>query len=354
MTGLTRTNRDYWVCQLAGWGTLTVFEILASSSGDARATLRFALAKIVVSATGLLLSHLWRGHLRRHAWIDRASGLPLKRLAAGLLVLALVQCGCLLLADVALHHGAFFDNGPGESLLFNLVLLALLWYAVFAFWTACYAVALSRRRAEHFQLEKLRLEIDVKEAELRALQAQLNPHFFFNSLSSIRALVYEDAEAAAHAIHQLAGLMRRSLRSHLAPTARLDDELAAVQAYLDMEKLRFEERLQPELDVPADLGAEPLPPMILQTLVENAVRHGVERATGPCRVRISVRREAGGVRLVVANQGRLVVDSESTRVGLANASRRLALQFGTAATCSLAESAGWVTATVWLPGETAA
>ncbi len=354
MTGLPRNNRDYWVCQLAGWGTLTIFEILGSSSGNVRAALRFALAKIVVSVTGLLLSHLWRGHLRRHAWIDRASGLPLKRIAAGLLVLALAQCGCLLLADVVFHHGAFFDNGPGESLPFNLVLLALLWYVVFAFWTACYAVALSRRRAERFELEKLRLEVDVKDAELRALQAQVNPHFFFNSLSSIRALVYEDADAAAHAIHQLAGLMRRSLRSNLAPTARLDDELAAVQAYLDMEKLRFEERLQLELDVPADLGAEPLPPMMLQTLVENAVRHGVERATGPCRIRVSVRRETGGVRLVVANEGRLVADSESTRVGLANASRRLALQFGAAAACSIAGNDGWVTATVWLPREPAA
>ncbi len=349
---MTRTERDYWVCQLAGWGSLATFGVLSSSFGDWRAGLRFAVAKLFVSTTGLLLSHLWRGLLRRRAWIDRASGLPIARLAAGLLALAATQTGFLLLSDLTFRGGAFFADGADE-LAFDLVLLLLLWFLVFAFWTLCYAVALSRRRAERFEVEKLRLEVSVKEAELRALQSQVNPHFFFNSLSSIRALVYEDAGAAARAINQLAGMMRHSLQAGHQATARLDEELAAVNAYLDMEKLRFDERLQLAVDVPPELGGVMLPPMVLQTLAENAVRHGVERTTGPCRIRIAARREPGRVCVTVANEGRLIADSASTRVGLANAGQRLALQFGAAASCGIDESEGWVTATVTLPAEAA-
>jgi hypothetical protein len=351
---LNRSEHDYWICQLAGWGTLTVFAVLSSSFGDWRAALRFAVAKSAVSLTGLLLSHLWRGHLRRKAWIDRASGLPLGQIAIGLLGLAIVQTGCLLLADLIFRHGAFFEGGADDPLLFNIGLLVFLWFLVFAFWTLCYAVALSRRRAARFELEKLRMEVNVKEAELRALQSQVNPHFFFNSLSSIRALVYEDAGAAALAINRLAGMMRHSLKSDRQATVPLSEELAAVEAYLEMEKLRFEDRLQPQLDIAPGLESVALPPMLLQTLVENAVRHGVERATGPCRIMITAGRAEGGVSIQVANQGRLAVDSASTRLGLANASRRLALQFGDRATCSIAESEGWVTATLSLPREAAA
>lgn len=348
--GLDRTERDYWACQLAGWGLLSVLGVLSSSFGDWHAALRFAVAKIVCSAAGLALSHQWRGLLRRRAWIDRASGLPLGTLAAGLLGLAVVQTGVLLLTDLVFRGGAFFDLGPDESLAANLVILVALWFLVFAFWTLCYAVALSRRRAARFELEKLRLEVSAKEAELRALQSQVNPHFFFNSLSSIRALVYDDAEAAARAINRLAGMMRHSLKTGQQASVRLDEELAAVQAYLDMEKLRFEDRLQLDVDVPAGLGGVLLPPMVLQTLVENAVRHGVERTTGPCRIRITATSaDDGGARVVVANEGRLIADSESTRVGLANANRRLALQFGAEAGCAIAEADGWVTATVTLP-----
>lgn len=351
---LAKTHRDYWFCQLAGWGTLTLFGILGSSFGDWHAALRFAVAKAVCGLTGLALSHAWRAQLRRRAWVDRASGLPLGPLAAGVLLLALAQTGCLLVTDLVFRRGAFFELGPDESLVLHLVILVVIWAVVFAFWTLCYAVALSRRRAARFEVEKLRLEVSMKEAELRALQSQVNPHFFFNSLSSIRALVFEDAAAAARAVNQLAGMMRHSLKTGQQPTVRLDEELAAVQAYLDMEKLRFEDRLQLDVAVPPALGAVLLPPMVLQTLVENAVRHGVERATGPCRIRIAAARAGeGGVRVTVANEGRLIDDSESTRLGLANANRRLALQFGADAGCTIAEADGWVTATVSLPGAVA-
>jgi hypothetical protein len=341
------STRDYWLFQLAGWGTLTVFAVLSTSHGWGEAALRFALAKTMCTACGLLVSHGWRLFLRRRGWIDRNGAFPVKSILAGLLVLSLVQSTILVLADLLFRHGALLED-PAEApgLLLGIVLL---WYAIFAIWTLCYSTALSRRRALRFELEKLQLEVSVKDAELRALQAQVNPHFFFNSLNSIRALIYHDPDLAAQAVGQLGGMMRHSLRAGQVPTVRLADELAAVDAYLGMEKHRFDSRLQLGLDVEPGLDDVQIPPMALQTLVENAVKHGVEPSIGACALRIGARRVGDQVELTVANQGRLLQHSSSTRLGLANTSQRLSLLFGPRASCTLLERDGWVVAQVVLP-----
>jgi hypothetical protein len=346
------STREYWLFQLGGWGGLTVFAILSALNGQTEETLRFILAKTMCMMSGLLLSHCWRLVLRRRGWIDRHGAPPLKGILGGLLVLSVVQTGILVLADLLFRHGALLREPEIVSLL---VFLFLLWFALFSVWTLCYSTMLARRRALRFELEKLQLEVSVKDAELRALQAQVNPHFFFNSLNSIRALIYHDPDLAAHAVGQLGGMMRHSLRAGQVATVRLADELAAVDAYLGMEKHRFDSRLQLSLDIEPGLDDVQIPPMALQTLVENAVKHGVEPSIGTCELRIAARRipDQDRVELTVANQGRLVEASGSTRVGLANTSRRLSLLFGPQASCTLAERDGWVVAQVVLPQERA-
>jgi LytS/YehU family sensor histidine kinase len=236
-----------------------------------------------------------------------------------------------------------------SSLVLDLSMMLLLWFMVFLAWTLAYAVALSRRRAVRLELEKLELQVSAKEAELRALQAQVNPHFFFNSLNSIRALAYQDADAAGQAIGQLAGMMRYSLQSGQFATARLAEEWAAVQTYLQLEKLHFDDRLLLELAIEPGLDDVKIPRMLLQTLVENAVKHGVEPSLAPCRVHITARLLDNMLELKVDNQGKLAVTSTSTRLGLANAGKRLALLFGSSASLSLIEQDGWVLATASLP-----
>jgi two-component sensor histidine kinase len=344
---LGTARRDYWLCQLAGWGSFAVVAVLSSSQGSTESVLRFTLAKIACMITGLGLSHLWHQFLRSRGWLDRNRAFPFLSILAGISLLAVLQLGCLLLADLVFRHGALFDERDALPIVF--MMLFFIWFATFLVWTLCYAMVLSRRRALRFELEKLELEVSVKDAELRALQAQINPHFFFNSLNSIRALIYQDADSAARAVSQLAGMMRHTLQAGQASTVRLADELAAVDAYLGMEKLRFDERLQLSLAIEPGLDDVAMPPMILQTLVENAVKHGVERSMDACRITIGARREGGKVLISVANQGTLAEASASTRLGLANASKRLALLFGPASTCTLTQQDGAVVATIVLP-----
>jgi hypothetical protein len=346
----TSSSRDYWLFQLGGWGGLALVAILSSLNNGGEAAVRFALAKLMCTFSGMLVSHCWRLFLRRRGWIDRHGAPPLKGILSGLLVLSVVQTGVLALSDLVFRHGAMLADPEAPGLLF---FLCLLWYALFAVWTLCYSTMLARRRALRFELEKLQLEVSVKDAELRALQAQVNPHFFFNSLNSIRALIYHDPDLAARAVGQLGGMMRHSLRAGQAATVPLADELAAVEAYLGMEKHRFDERLRISMEIEPGLDTVAIPPMALQTLVENAVKHGVEPSIGACDLRIGAHRNGDQVELTVANQGRLVQASGSTRVGLANTSRRLSLLFGPRASCTVSECDGWVLAHVVLPQETA-
>ena len=338
-------NRDYWIAQAAGWGALAVLGVYASwGGGDRLHVFWFSVAKIFCAFTGLVLSHGWRVFLRRYGWLSAPQGLPYARLAGGLLVLSALQTGSVILAEILFRHGAILKDN--DDLTGTFIVLTLIWFAVFSLWTLLYTLALSRRRAMQLEIEKL-------QAELRALQAQVNPHFFFNSMNTIRALMYQDVPAAARAMGQLSGMMRHNLQTGLSDKVRLDEELNAVQAYLGMEKLRFEDRLQLKQDIAPGLEAVTLPPMLLQTLLENAIKHGVERSVAPCEVRIEAREAGDAIVLRVLNQGRLAADSASTRLGLANASKRLELQFGAGASCRLSEEAGRVIATVTLPKESA-
>ncbi|MES2015554.1 MAG: histidine kinase [Pseudomonadota bacterium] len=339
-------RRDYWLCQLAGWGSLSVVAVMSSSQGDTEGVVRFAVAKTACMISGLMLSHGWHQFLSSRGWLDRNRAFPFQGILAALALLSVLQVGFLVLSDLVFRRG---DVLREEGLPIILLMLFFLWFGAFLVWTLCYAMVLSRRRALRFELEKLELEVNIKDAELRALQAQINPHFFFNSLNSIRALIYQDADAAARAVSQLAGMMRHTLQAGRASTVRLADELAAVDAYLGMEKLRFDERLQLTLEIEPGLDEVAMPPMILQTLVENAVKHGVERSAGPCRITIRARRDGALVRLSVANQGVLTDASASTRLGLANASKRLDLLFGPRASCTLTELNDSVVASIVLP-----
>jgi signal transduction histidine kinase len=341
------SSRDYWLCQATGWALLGMISVMSSGQGALGPMWRMTVVKLLVICNGLLLSHCWRLFLRRRGWIDRGDP-PVPRVLLGLIALSAVQVGFLVGADILIRKGALIADSDATAVV---IALCVLWYAVFLMWTLMYAVVLSRRRARRFELEKLELEVSVKDAELRALQAQVNPHFFFNSMNSIRALIYQDPDTAAQAVGQLAGLMRHSLRAGQSPTVRLADEVAAVNAYLAIERHRFDERLQAEVGIAPGLDEVQIPPMALQTLVENAVKHGVEPAIGACRVRVSAVRQDGQVLLTVANQGRLQAASASTRLGLANTARRLALLFGPRAGCTLREEGGWVVAQVVLPQE---
>lgn len=186
------------------------------------------------------------------------------------------------------------------------------------------------RQAEHAALE----------AELRALRAQVHPHFLFNALNTIAALVRTRPDEAEEVTEELADLFRYVLRASRQTTVSLAEEIKSVEMYLAIEKARFGERLLPEIRVPDELRGARVPSLILQPLVENAVKHGASQVEGPCSVEVEGRREGEGVRLLVRDSGPGFASTLPEAVfnsgtGLANVRDRLHLHFGTGATLTL-------------------
>ncbi|MBY0241795.1 MAG: histidine kinase [Burkholderiaceae bacterium] len=329
----------YWVCQLGGWGLLG----LSDMAVNLRLLDRPGMVIICwwTAATGMLLSMLWRHALHRLRWAGAAPHWG--KLALPILLLA---CTETLLVYAAIAHYRPFGPIEGYNWLNGAMVF---WIGIYMVWTLLYFSVQSMRRATRLEAQALQLEVAAKDAELRALQAQINPHFFFNSLNSMRALMYEDRDAAALMIDRMACLMRYALQSGANGTVPLAAELEVVQAYLAIEQIRFEERLRATVTIEPGLEQVCVPPMSLQTLVENAVKYGVETSASGSDIAVHASRQPGAIRIEVANTGALRSTSPSTRVGLQNARKRLALAVGPNATLDLQECDGWVQAVMILP-----
>ena len=171
----------------------------------------------------------------------------------------------------------------------------------------------SRRKEQDLVAQELRLQSS--KSELKALRAQINPHFLFNALNAIASLIHTDPGRADEAVEQLAEVFRYTLRRSDSEWAPLDQELTFARAYLDVEQARFGQRLTCTIDSDHKAPAPMIPSMLLQTLLENAVKHGVSQARGPGRIEVIVRTTSDQVTLEVRNTG------PSTRGGLKAAPR---------------------------------
>lgn len=202
----------------------------------------------------------------------------------------------------------------------------------------------------HASLSKRELKRQMQEARIQQLTNQLNPHFLFNALNSIRALIFEDKEKAAELVTQLSELFRTHLHAHLQPTASLSEEWAVAQQYLDIERVRLEERLSLSADISEDVTSQKLPTLTLLTLVENAIKHGV----APNAQRGNIHLAAHKVtpqrwQLVLTNSVGTKQDSEGTGTGLKNTVQRLQLMFGENASLTQRGSQGEFSVVLELP-----
>jgi hypothetical protein len=213
----------YWIFQLAGWGFLPLFAF-AMGAATVRGMMWISLWGAV---SGLIISDVWHRMLKRR--VRDGERVTWKRVSAAILVL-----GTIHTAVQTVGYAVIKPFGEMHSIAW-LPGALLSWWAVHMVWNIFYMAVLSLRRANRLEAESLRLEISAKDAELRALQAQVNPHFFFNSMNSVRALIYEEPDAAALMIDQLASVMRYALQSGQHDTVPLAAEIEAVQAYLAIE-----------------------------------------------------------------------------------------------------------------------
>jgi sensor histidine kinase YesM len=214
------------------------------------------------------------------------------------------------------------------------------------------ALAAEVREREHRRLEAEKRGI---EAQLKMLQAQIEPHFLFNSLANVAALIDAEPKLAGQLLDALILYLRSSLTRTRADGGTLGDEVKLLQAYLDVLRIRMGARLTYTIDINPELLATAFPPMLLQPLVENAIHHGLEPKLVGGSVTLSARREGDRLRISVSDDGLGFAATPGDGFGIANIRARLAALYGPAARLELSPGVGaGVTATLTLPLEGAA
>lgn len=355
-----RSHRAYWIFQLVGWGLYTGSRFVGGVSIINLPWLRFGLQLLLVDAIAFGLSHLLRDYMRRHEWIPPEThpwyGLPWRKLIWPTVAASFV-CGIPLgiltqFTDVSLLQAPNeLLAGLNSNLRIELAMPAAFaleivnWAAVFFIWQAIYFGAIAVRAYRSAQLRQSETARALHLAELRLLKSQLNPHFLFNALNTVRSLIADHPARAQSAVTHLANTLRYTLSSRQDELVTLSQEMDIVTDYLELESLRFEDRLRLEIDVAEDAAAVRIPVMLLQTLVENAIKHGIAELPAGGLLRIVASVKNGVFSLEVQNprsvaQGPAHSPTGATRpagegVGLRNARDRLRLLFGERASLDL-------------------
>ena len=290
--------RLYWTLQIGGWTLYAFIEIIVSvfASDSQGVSTQRVIFLIYEAIFCLLLTHIFRNLINRWRWLGAGMAVLIPRVIMSVFVLGLILY--FLKIPISIPLGIY--NSKVAFDIRNILGLTVINALVFFLWCVFYFIYNYFERYN----TSLKLEASIREIELNNLKSQLNPHFIFNALNSIRALVDENPTKSKQAINQLSNILRNSLASDKRGLTKFEDELKIVKDYLGLESIRFEERLKTEFDIDPQSRDFLVPPLMIQTLVENGIKHGISKLT------------TGGIIQMKAtvHNDRLIIDEDRDRL----------------------------------------
>ncbi len=314
----------YWISQASGWSLFVIVNLLIISSFETVPLNRVVLW-ILLAFYGVGFSHLYRIYIKKHNWTN----LPLKKIIPRVLIASFVV-GIIIYIPVYLSGYLLGVERESQHLTASIIAGVLNITSVILIWSLIYFAIHFFENSKKAEIESLIFESAVKDFELKTLKAQLNPHFMFNAMNSIRALIEEDPQNAKDAITKLSNLMRYTLKIERTETVPLLEELRTIQDYLDLEKIRFEERLNYQIHSTHEAEKVEVPPMMVQTLVENGIKHGISKITQGGEVSVNAKVIDSSLLIEIRNTGKF--DEEALKnshgFGVSNTKHRLALLYG--------------------------
>lgn len=293
-----------------------------------------------VSVANVAFTHGLRGLVRQRGWLSLPPRALVVRMIAATLGIALLSALATAWLSQVIYgtfvaplYSAFYEKLTYAGQLRNQSIATLIFAVA---WVALYLAFAMQRHRYRAELRQTQLSEALQAAELRLLKSQLNPHFLFNALNGLRSLIADEPARARVAVTQLARLLRYTLAAGEEDVVSLERELELVEDYLALESLRLDERLRIERDIAPGTRAIRIPAMMLQTLVENAIKHGISALKEGGTLRIAARVEHDRLILAVTNprpQG--VPPGNAGGVGLRNSGARLRLMYGERASLRL-------------------
>lgn len=320
-------KRRYWVSQIGGWSVFTIVNLVIVAAFGSHTWQRLVVY-LIICFSGLLLTHRFRHYIKKSNWIN----LPIKKL------LPRVLLACLIIGTVIyiLAFGSDYALGQFKSDEFKIAspLAGIINLSgVIAIWSLIYFSFHYFQNYKRAEIESYIWEAAVKDFELKTLKSQLNPHFMFNALNSIRALIEEDPKSAQTAVTKLSNILRYSLKIERNETVPLDEEMQTVADYLALETIRLEERIKYNILVDPKSSKIEIPPMMIQTLVENGIKHGIAKRTNGGEIFVATKLENSNLYINIKNSGQIDDDllKQSNGFGISNTKQRLSLIYGDSA-----------------------
>ena len=321
----------YWVSQASGWSLFVTINLLIISSFETIPLNRIFLW-ILLGFYGLVFSHLYRMFIKKHNWTN----LPLKKIIPRVIIASFVVA-LIIYLPVYISGYLLGVERDSQHITAAVISSVLNITSVIIVWSLIYFAIHYFESSKKAEIETLIFESAVKDFELKTLKAQLNPHFMFNAMNSIRALIEEDPQNAKDAITKLSNLMRYTLKIERTETVSLAEELRTIQDYLDLEKIRFEERLNYKIKSTSDADRVEIPPMMVQTLVENGIKHGISKMTEGGYLEVMAGVVNSNLVIEIRNSGEFDEEAlkNSRGFGVSNTKHRLSLLYGENASLSL-------------------
>lgn len=339
------SNNIFWVLQFCGW---SLFIVTIQFLGDKELSVSKYVYDIstsifvIITATSML-----RWMLKKSKFsLSPFTLLDFFKLFLSISIAAFIFYGLLELAEV--YEVKFFGK-EDDQLNYDFWVIYIVVFFFIATWTALYIFIKVFRRLNQQKIERLELNGALKEAQLNTLKGQINPHFMFNSLNNIRGLMLEDVEKSREMISKLSEMLQYALAKNTVDAIPLEEELEMVENYIALSKIQMEDRLHYVEEIAPDTLQTPIPPMIIQLLVENAAKHGIANLKDGGTISVKTKKENQNLFITVTNTGKLRIAKGSTQLGLKNIRQRLRLLHGQKATFSLEEKEGAVIANIKIP-----
>ncbi len=336
---MTNSKRLYWGAQVIGWTSYASLIFLATYADNPEKIDGILLTNIAALIVfGILWTHLMRGMFIRLKWLEHRLSPLIPRV-----FISSLFCSLSISFSTTLFS-LLIDPKEKETLTtLDIIINVFAILVLVLFWNSIYFTFHLFQKSRKQELNNISLEASRNEIELKNLRSQLNPHFLFNSLNSIRALIDLEPSKAKESVTTLSNLLRRSLILGKENLVSLQEELDMVSNYLELEKIRFEERLEVKWLLDESLRSFQIPPFSMQMLVENAIKHGISNLVNGGAIIIQTKKENENVVISVSNSGK-IRGTVDTGIGIENTKRRLALQFKNSAEFELFERDGMVTA----------
>ena len=291
----------YWTCQILGWSIVSIYWAYTVYTRDNYGLLYTILNYLLDVSIGIFLTHMYRMYALKANW----SQLPIKKLLIrvipSILLLAVLY---VLLNNLKWYAYWTFIVGKDVSLSESLIYwdpILLTGLRLMSIWLLAYHLYHYYQKEVVTARENAQLSLIAKQAQLDNLSAQLNPHFLFNSLNSIKSLVIENPNVARRAIDLLSDLLRSSLYEKDKDLIPIKNELSLVYDYIELEKMRFEERLQLKTNIDDDLINYKIPTLSIQLLVENAIKHGIDLKVGGGIIFLKIKKMDNNIYITVEN-----------------------------------------------------